>query len=66
VLEGAIKYRWNGLTADEKDGFYIWDVIQRILKRDLSWQEFILNYLGFVSKLEASDIMCENFMAILK
>ncbi|XP_062091929.1 protein EXPORTIN 1A-like isoform X2 [Humulus lupulus] len=94
VLEGVIKYRWNGFTVAEKDGisFYVWNVIQRllhdkasfqeeklyvnklniifvqILKRDLSerGQDFILSYLSFVSKLEASDIVCENFMVILR
>ncbi|EXB29171.1 hypothetical protein L484_019696 [Morus notabilis] len=67
VLEGVIKYRWNALPVEQRDGMknYISDVIVQILKHDwpARWRSFIPD---LVSAAKTSETICENCMAILK
>ncbi|KOM27636.1 hypothetical protein LR48_Vigan442s007200 [Vigna angularis] len=67
VLEGVIKYRWNALPAEQRDGMknFISDVIVQILKHEwpVRWRSFIPD---LVSAAKTSETICENCMAILK
>ncbi|XP_022744973.1 protein EXPORTIN 1A-like isoform X4 [Durio zibethinus] len=67
VLEGVIKYRWNALPVEQRDGMknYISEVIVQILKHDwpARWQSFIPD---LVAAAKTSETICENCMAILK
>ncbi|KAL5978523.1 Exportin-1 [Asimina triloba] len=67
VLEGVIKYRWNVLPVEQRDGIknYISDVIVQVLKHEwpARWRTFIPD---LVSAAKSSETICENCMAILK
>ncbi|KAL0382514.1 UNVERIFIED_CONTAM: protein EXPORTIN 1A [Sesamum calycinum] len=67
VLEGVIKYRWNALPAEQRDGMknYISEVIVKILKHEwpARWRSFIPD---LVAAAKTSETICENCMAILK
>lgn len=47
VLEGVIKYRWNALPVEQRDGMknYISEVIVKVLKSLLSHNYFAVNFL---------------------
>ncbi|XP_047980580.1 protein EXPORTIN 1A isoform X2 [Salvia hispanica] len=67
VLEGVIKYRWNALPVEQRDGMknYISEVIVKILKHEwpARWKSFIPD---LVAAAKTSETICENCMAILK
>uniref|UniRef100_A0A803L214 Importin N-terminal domain-containing protein n=1 Tax=Chenopodium quinoa TaxID=63459 RepID=A0A803L214_CHEQI len=67
VLEGVIKYRWNALPVEQRDGMknYISDVIVQILKHDwpTRWKSFVPD---LVNAAKSSETICENCMVILK
>ncbi|RWW77936.1 hypothetical protein BHE74_00013866, partial [Ensete ventricosum] len=70
VLESVIKYKWNALPVEQRDGIknYISDVIVQVtvvLKHEwpAKWQSFIPD---LVSAAKSSETICENCMAILK
>ncbi|KAL0299807.1 UNVERIFIED_CONTAM: protein EXPORTIN 1A [Sesamum radiatum] len=67
VLEGVIKYRWNALPVEQRDGMknYISEVIVKILKHEwpARWRSFIPD---LVAAAKTSETICENCMAILK
>ncbi|RZR83400.1 hypothetical protein BHM03_00010000, partial [Ensete ventricosum] len=67
VLESVIKYKWNALPVEQRDGIknYISDVIVQVTVHEwpAKWQSFIPD---LVSAAKSSETICENCMAILK
>ncbi|CAL5408072.1 unnamed protein product [Camellia sinensis] len=81
VLEGVIKYKWNALPAEQRDGMknYISDVIVKLSSDEISFRrerlyilkhEWPARWRSFIPDLVAaaktSETICENCMAILK
>ncbi|KAE8687333.1 Protein EXPORTIN 1A [Hibiscus syriacus] len=67
VLEDVIKYRWNALPFEQRDGMknYISEVIVQVLKHDwpTRWKSFIPD---LVAAANTSETICENCMTMLK
>uniref|UniRef100_A0A453MKP6 Importin N-terminal domain-containing protein n=1 Tax=Aegilops tauschii subsp. strangulata TaxID=200361 RepID=A0A453MKP6_AEGTS len=63
VLESVIKYRWNALPVEQRDGIknYISDVLKH--EWPARWTSFIPD---LVAAAKSSETICENCMAILK
>ncbi|KAL0911332.1 hypothetical protein M5K25_019465 [Dendrobium thyrsiflorum] len=80
VLEGVIKYRWNALPTEQRDGIknYISDLIVQLSSNEVSYrrEKLYVNKLNIilvqsfipdlVTAAKSSETICENCMAILK